>query len=1309
MSGHGDSYKRLRRSTRRPIQTSHYKDSDYKKNELRKAARIALKKKKRLKYDGENDKINKNYLSSKSSISIAQHTISKKDRHLLSKRSMDSSNSTRVELRGSTQDVHLNPKSYLNVIANNRDSHNYHITKKKVKVHEVIDLIDDENAHSKIKLKALNKGSPVEKIPKTTTFSESRNKCNVAKLDDKTQDIIEIPTSDDPSNEDDKIHKCHSCDVLLKPPYTIHAHPSLAISVCARCAQLSYSIERDVQDIRDVLKEKKKINEPACVEENVDSCCFCSGESFLDSAENEFESLSKLFLCDSCPRAFCGRCIRIGTDGKIDTLQKLDLSEKKWECLVCSINLENNINIIPGLTKLQNEFQRISSDTATKAEVETEDERAQKLITELDELESDIEQATEKLEQKNLIRQREKIKKEILEENIQEEFDDLMVEEEIDEEMELYVKEWKAHHTRLVEALPPLQEALEEAGISILAFYATRNKNIEKRTETGYKKAADKEVDARAAKMGFSRLAFRGASGYKSSNPKVYSLDMEDVPPDLLKVEDINTTENALEMIEKLRRAPGASNRAAFGGMQLERFTQVQDDDYVAEREKDFRKQFLKAVKIDDLELSEMKVTKKCDRTVSEENDKNSEKIELKSVNTARRRVVQEELWLNTGSRKFHKKHKIMVKKTNQLSTKIDNNTHATKPKKKVTPTLVSNENITNQQDRVSPQDSPVQQKIYPFYSSSFILNQPEAKSICVSKDLTEKLKSHQKDGIQFMWNNVCKSLTELNKFPPVNQNSSHKVCGCIIAHSMGLGKTLQVIAFLHTLFKHPALDIELPNPVNSLIPHLREQRNKRLFHRALICVPVNTIANWSNEFRLWLGNQCSLKLHIIESSGAQAKFYRPKVVEDWYKHGGILLTSFDLYVSLVGERSTKLKQLDYDVANADLMHKALQNPGPDIIIIDEAHQVLKKNSNKNFKALSSILTTRRVALTGTPIQNNLIEYYHLINWIQPGILGTIQEFERKYVLPIKYGMASDSSHENKTQLLKQSQELYNKLSPYVQRLDSSILRKDLPYMQQAVIHVRMSKCQARLYRAFKKFEKHEKVGMIEQCLRLRPVYNHPGCLLMKSRSTKATNANANGSIEREWWHRIYEKHPNLTDIRNGGKIFLLLQIVAHADLIGDKVVVFSQSITTLDFIETVLNSSRWEDHVRALNTLRSNYTWGPWKKNKQYLRMDGSNTASERGELIASFNEKGKDENEFTNQIKLFLISTAAGGIGTNLAAANRVVLFDTHFNPAVDMQALYRCYRYGQTKPVYAYRLLAEGTMVSCTTFFFKMILFD
>lgn len=135
-----------------------------------------------------------------------------------------------------------------------------------------------------------------------------------------------------------------------------------------------------------------------------------------------------------------------------------------------------------------------------------------------------------------------------------------------------------------------------------------------------------------------------------------------------------------------------------------------------------------------------------------------------------------------------------------------------------------------------------------------------------------------------------------------------------------------------------------------------------------------------------------------------------------------------------------------------------------------------------------------------------------------------------------------------------------------------------------------------------------------------------------------------------------------------------------------------------MSFIEDCLQLPYWEKTVSSINELSPGRSWGGWKPGVDYIRLDGSTSSADRDKLIKRFNSKSESEQTIgssSNDVKLFLISVKAGGVGTNLVAANRVVLFDSSWNPAVDSQAIYRCYRYGQTKPVYAYRFLTDDSM--------------
>jgi SNF2 family DNA or RNA helicase len=417
------------------------------------------------------------------------------------------------------------------------------------------------------------------------------------------------------------------------------------------------------------------------------------------------------------------------------------------------------------------------------------------------------------------------------------------------------------------------------------------------------------------------------------------------------------------------------------------------------------------------------------------------------------------------------------------------------------------------------------------------------------------------------------------------------------------------------------------------------------------------------------------------------------------------------------------------------------------MVIIDEAHTLLKKESSQISKRLGPIRTKRRIILSGTPFVNNLggefrllyycefwsltshsaglfTEYYQLADWVRPGVFGAPSQFERKYIKPITAGLASDSSIQAVALQVQRSQQLFAEIAPFMQRRDIAILKRDLPPCQTAVLYIRQTKLQTRLYREFDRFAKKlkdedEELPFITQYQTLRPLHNHPYCLLQSARGIakrdsikkdkqrkaeaaascvkmeainqtmrdQRSNANKEDAVvdlldseseeglpgsgrtspvepahedgkpaagtkpgpkskakrgrrptDFSWMESIVTKvgEPRMESVACGNKIFLLLQILANAQSVGDKVVVFSQCLKTLDFIERVLKKD-WASYCHGYEEDRN---LGNWRKGVDYLRIDGGVNSSERGELVASFHAEYESH-------KLFLLSIEAGGIG--------------------------------------------------------------
>jgi RAD54-like protein 2 len=169
----------------------------------------------------------------------------------------------------------------------------------------------------------------------------------------------------------------------------------------------------------------------------------------------------------------------------------------------------------------------------------------------------------------------------------------------------------------------------------------------------------------------------------------------------------------------------------------------------------------------------------------------------------------------------------------------------------------------------------------------------------------------------------------------------------------------------------------------------------------------------------------------------------------------------------------------------------------------------------------------------------------------------------------------------------------------------------------------------------------------------------------------------ASKTIDLKWALRVFESNYQLNILENGAKMMIAFSLIEGAILNGEKILLFSQSLLTLNMIEQFLA----KNYVPNSNEEK-------WEKYKNYYRIDGSTSGLEREKLINSFNEKN-------NGLWLFLLSTRAGCLGINLIGANRVIIFDASFNPCHDAQAVCRVYRYGQQKKSYIYRLIADNTM--------------
>ncbi|CAH1986403.1 unnamed protein product [Acanthoscelides obtectus] len=599
-----------------------------------------------------------------------------------------------------------------------------------------------------------------------------------------------------------------------------------------------------------------------------------------------------------------------------------------------------------------------------------------------------------------------------------------------------------------------------------------------------------------------------------------------------------------------------------------------------------------------------------------------------------------------------------------------------------------------------------------------------------VHKHFISKLKPHQANGVRFMWDACFESLDRCDK----------EGSGCILAHCMGLGKTLQVITLSHTLLTHS---------------------KKTGVSRVMVVCPINTVLNWKAEFKQWVPKNTPFEVYELTSCRLNSE--RQYYIKEWFDEGGVLIIGYTMFRMLSNPDNKKISKKIRAV-----FQEGLVNPGPDLVVCDEGH--LLKNEKTNLSiAMNRIRTKRRIVLTGTPLQNNLKEYWCMVQFIKPNLLGTYKEYLNRFVNPITNGQYTDSTQHDIVIMRKRSHVLHKLLDGVVQRRDYSVLEPYLPPKHEFVLFVKLSEVQVKIYKHY--MERYARRGdgvsnktsfLFTDFQNLQRICTHPRALgdrnydksnkdyddeesegslkdfidddgatpssssdsssesgsdsrgsksgsdkdgkskkkyQQRSRVTRALAAQRRENnedsdpeleeikeVKKEWWQEFCDDE-GLENINNSGKLFLLFQILKECEEIGDKVLVFSQSLFTLNCIEYFLE--KVDEATQNGETEKIGGLSGSWALGLDYFRLDGSSSCDNRATWCNSFNDP---EN---TRARLFLISTKAGGLGINLVAANRVIIFDVSWNPSHDIQSIYRVYRFGQTKPCYIYRFVTFGAM--------------
>ncbi|KAI0887140.1 uncharacterized protein GGS22DRAFT_185976 [Annulohypoxylon maeteangense] len=504
---------------------------------------------------------------------------------------------------------------------------------------------------------------------------------------------------------------------------------------------------------------------------------------------------------------------------------------------------------------------------------------------------------------------------------------------------------------------------------------------------------------------------------------------------------------------------------------------------------------------------------------------------------------------------------------------------------------------------------------------------------IYVHPEIAQRIKDHQISGVRFMWNQIVDSATKQ---------------GCLLAHTMGLGKTMQIITLLVAIAE--ASESNDPT-ISSQIPEgLRKSRT-------LVICPPSLINNWMDEFLFWAPEGHKLgEFFKVDQSNTERQ--RLANIAAWENRGGILIIGYQLFKNIIND-------------NEDVLEVLCESPN--LVVADEAHE-MKNTKSKTHMSTRNFRTHSRIALTGSPLANKVEEYHSMINWVAPNYLSDIREFRSEYANPIGRGLSLDATAYERRHAVKMLNALRQEVGPKVQRVTTSVLKHDIPTKQEFVLIVPLTTLQREAYESYVRFHQgyqhtDYKFAVLASGGTLGVLCAHPLILLKKLQKVKADSerdADTKNTLPDELLSMeiaLINKVPDVNDYSLSWKIPILLSILEECKRVGDAVLIFSQSILTLNYLEHIIRTRKFSS-----------------------VRLDGSVPTNTRQNTVKDFN-KGK--------IDIFLISTRAGGVGLNMTTANRIILFDTRFNPQNELQAVGRAYRIGQKKQVYVYRLVCGGTL--------------
>lgn len=439
---------------------------------------------------------------------------------------------------------------------------------------------------------------------------------------------------------------------------------------------------------------------------------------------------------------------------------------------------------------------------------------------------------------------------------------------------------------------------------------------------------------------------------------------------------------------------------------------------------------------------------------------------------------------------------------------------------------------------------------------------------VVIDPRLAKVLRPHQVEGVKFLYRCTTGLLDESAR-------------GCIMADEMGLGKTLQCIALMWTLLKQSP------------------DAGKPTIQKCVIACPSSLVRNWANELVKWLGPEAVTPFAI---DGKATKVELTQQMKQWAIASGRSVTRPVLIVS-------------YETLRLNC--EGLGDTRIGLLLCDEGHR-LKNGESQTFTALNGLNVDRRVILSGTPIQNDLTEYFSLLNFANPNYLGTRNDFRKKFELPILRGRDAAGSDIDRQKGDAAVTELLALVNKFIIRRTNDILSKYLPVKYEHVVFCNMAPFQMDLYNHFIQSPDIRSLlrGKGSQPLKaigiLKKLCNHPDLLDLATDLPGSEKFWPDDYVPKDSRGRDRDVKPWYS-----GKMQVLDRMLARIRQdTNDKIVLISNYTQTLDVFERLARSRSYG-----------------------CLRLDGTMNVNKRQKLVDKFNDPNGEE-------FIFLLSSKAGGV---------------------------------------------------------------